>query len=108
MSHASPAEPSSPAPLLPPEALDAVAARFRVLSSPSRLRILNALMDGPLSVGELVRATGLEQSNLSRHVSALEERGCVARRRDGQRVQVEVVDPSLKLLCEVVCGGLDV
>jgi DNA-binding transcriptional ArsR family regulator len=92
--------------LLPPEALEEVAARFLVLSSASRLRILNALMQGPLSVGQLVAATGLEQSNLSRHVTALEQGGCVARRREGQRVIVDVVDPSLKPLCQVVCGSL--
>ena len=100
--------PSAMPSLLPPQALGAVASRFRVLSSPSRLQILNALMQGPLSVGELVAATGLEQSNLSRHVAALEQGGCVARRREGQRVIVEVIDPTLKPLCEIVCGGLDV
>jgi len=92
--------------LLPPEALDGVALRFRVLSSASRLRILNALTAGPRSMGELVEMTGLEQSNLSRHVAALEQGGCVARHREGQRVLVDVVDPSLKPLCEVVCASL--
>ena len=92
--------------LLPEEALEQVAARFRVLSSPSRLRILNALMGGPRCMGELVALTGLEQSNLSRHVAALERGGCVARRREGQRVLVDVVDPTLKPLCGLVCGAL--
>ena len=108
MSSASPGPASrAPSGLLPPEALDVVAARFRVLSSESRLRILNALMAGPRSMGELVELTGLEQSNLSRHVAALERGGCVARHREGQRILVDVVDPSLKPLCEVICASLE-
>ncbi len=67
------------APLLPASALEAAARRFQTLSSPSRLRVLNALMNGPLSIGALTEATGLEQSNLSRHVAALEQSGCVER-----------------------------
>ena len=98
--------PAADAKFLPPEALGAIAARFRVLSSPSRLRVLNALMAGPLHMGELASLTGLEQSNLSRHVAAMEQGGCVARRREGQRVYVEIIDPTLKPLCEVVCGAL--
>jgi DNA-binding transcriptional ArsR family regulator len=92
--------------LLPPEAVAAVASRFRLLGSPSRLRILDALMDGPLGAGELVQVTGLTQSNLSRHVAALEAGGCVSRIRAGQTVRVAIADESLKDLCALVCGAL--
>ena len=91
---------------LPPEAVQAVAERFRLLSSPSRLRILDALMSGPLGLGEIAAFTGLEQSNLSRHVAALERGGCVRRSRAGQAVIVEIADPTLAQLCELVCGAL--
>ncbi len=93
-------------PSLSPEAIESVAARFKLLSSPSRLRILNALMNGPLGISELLEETGLEQSNLSRHVAALERGRCVTRTRDGQSVIVEIADPSLATLCELVCGSL--
>jgi DNA-binding transcriptional ArsR family regulator len=83
-----------------------VAARFRLLGAPSRLGILNALMGGPLGMAALARATGLEESNLSRQVAELERGGCVRRTRRGRSVEVEISDPSLKALCEVVCGAL--
>ena len=92
--------------LLPTRALEAAAHRFKTLSSPSRLKVLNALMGGPVNIGTLTELTGLEQSNLSRHVAALEQSGCVERRREGQHVVVEIVDPSLKPLCDIVCQGL--
>ena len=40
-------------PILPEHLLDAIARRFRTLGVPSRLRSLNALMDGPLGMAAL-------------------------------------------------------
>jgi ArsR family transcriptional regulator len=91
---------------LPPEALDAVAERFRLLGAPSRLRILDALMGGALGMGALAEATGLEPSNLSRQVADLERGGCVRRSRRGREVEVEIADPTLRPLCDLVCGAL--
>jgi len=88
------------------ELLEAVALRFRALSVPSRLRVLNVLMDGPRTLTELAAASGLEPSNLSRHVTELEKAGCVARRRSGRWVEVAIADPTLAALCDLVCGSL--
>jgi ArsR family transcriptional regulator len=92
---------------LPEHLLEDVARRFRTLGVPSRLRILNTLMEGRLGMAELERVTGLEQSNLSRQVTELERAGCVARCRDGRTVAVEITDPTLAKLCALVCGALD-
>ena len=91
---------------LPDALLQDVAERFRALSSVSRLKVLNALMQGPLGMGELMEATGLEQSNLSRHVRELELSGCISREREGRTVRVAIADPSLEALCGLVCGSL--
>lgn len=91
---------------IPDVLLEQVALRFRALSSLSRLKILNALMDGPRAMGEVLAATGLEQSNLSRHVRELERAGCVARERSGRAVRLTIADPTLRDLCELVCGAL--
>ena len=87
--------------------LEAVARRFRALAVPSRLRVLNALMTAPLGMSALADATGLAQSNLSRQVTELEEAGCVTRSRAGREVCVEISDPTLRELCELVCGALE-
>jgi DNA-binding transcriptional ArsR family regulator len=83
-----------------------VAARFRVLGTPSRLRLLDQLLAGPQGLGALARACGLTLSNASRQVAALEAAGCVARERRGRDVEVRVVDPTLEDLCRLVCGAL--
>jgi len=92
---------------LPEELLEGVARRFRALGVPSRLRILNVLMGGPQSMSALEEHTGLEQSNLSRQVTELERAGCVVRARAGRTVEVEISDPTLRELCELVCGALE-
>ena len=92
--------------LLSDDALRLVALRFRALGDPSRLRILNRLMLGEHSVQELVEATDLEQSNVSRHLSVLRREGIVARRSEGNRALYEIQDPTIAKLCEIVCGGL--
>jgi ArsR family transcriptional regulator len=94
-------------PLFGDEALSHVAARFRVLGDPTRLRILNTLMQGEHAVGELCEVTGLEQSNVSRHLSVLRREGMVARRSDGTRALYRIDDPTVEKLCEIVCGGLE-
>ena len=88
------------------EALDLVAARFRLLGDASRLRLLRALMEGEHSVQELVEACGLSQTNVSRHLGLMRREGVVARRAEGNRAVYSIADPTLRRLCRTVCGGL--
>lgn len=94
-------------PILTDEAIRLVAARFRALSDPTRLRLLNTLMQGESSVQGLVEMTGLEQSNVSRHLSVLRREGIAARRSEGNRAVYSIHDPTIAQLCEIVCGGLE-
>ena len=88
------------------EALDLVAARFRLLGDASRLRLLRALMEGEHSVQELVEVCGLSQTNVSRHLGLMRREGVVARRAEGNRAVYSIADPTLRRLCRTVCGGL--
>src|SRR5262245_37135863 len=56
---------------------------LRLLADPTRVRLLNLLEDGELSVAELVRATRLPQSRVSTHLGKLREGGLVRDRRVG-------------------------
>lgn len=92
--------------LLSDQALDLIAARFRVLGEPMRLRLLIALEQGERNVSELVAATGATQANASRHLQTLAEAGIVARRKEGLNVYYHIADKSIFDLCEGVCGSL--
>ena len=93
-------------PVLSDEALRLVAARFRALADPTRLRVLNLLMQGESSVQELVEASGLEQPNVSRHLAVLRREGIAERRAEGNRALYRIHDPTVFELCAIVCGGL--
>jgi len=83
--------------------VDAAARLFAVLSEPSRLRILRALMSGHLNVTEIMDATDLKQGNVSKHLGILLEAGLVQRERDGNFVRYAIHDPLIYELCEMVC-----
>ena len=68
------------------QAVEIKAKLFRGFSDPSRLAILEALREGPLSVGAIVEATGLSQSNASNHLGCLHDCGLVARTQRGRFV----------------------
>jgi len=93
-------------PLLTDEALDLVSARFRALSDPKRLRILNLLMQGESSVQDLADTAGLAQPSVSRHLAQLRREGVVQRRAEGNRAIYRIHDPTVVEICEIVCGGL--
>jgi DNA-binding transcriptional ArsR family regulator len=87
--------------------LAAVAARFKVLSEPARLQVLDALRPGPLHVSALMDATGLNQANLSKHLRVLHAEVLVSRRRDGLFVFYQIADRSVLELCDLVCGAVE-
>ena len=72
---------------------------FRGLADGSRLAVLEALRDGPLSVGEIVARTALTQPNTSMHLAYLAECGLIARERRGRFVEYAIADKRvIKLL----------
>jgi DNA-binding transcriptional ArsR family regulator len=90
-----------------PEALvELIAQRFRVIGEPMRIRLLDALRSGPMTITELTETLGVSQQNVSKHVGVLAQAGIVAREKDGTRVHCSIADPSIFELCELVCGGL--
>lgn len=88
------------------EALALIAGRFKVLSQPIRLKILTQLESGEKNVGQLVKATGATQANISRHLQSLAHAGIVCRRKEAQKVFYYICDESVFLLCAHVCGSL--
>lgn len=59
---------------------------FHGFADYSRLSILFALRSGPLSVGNIVEATGFSQSNVSNHLACLKNCGHVKGKQDGRTV----------------------
>ena len=70
-----------------------LAKLFRGFSDLSQLKILEALTSGPLTVGEVVDATGLSQSNVSNHLACLRDCGLVVSEPEGRFVRYGLSDP---------------
>ncbi len=87
-------------------ALEMIARRFKLLSEPTRLRILQLLMEKEMSVNELVEAINTTQANISKHLGILADGGLVARRKVGVSTLYRIADKSIFVLCELVCHSL--
>ena len=79
-----------------PHSADAVhvvkANLFRGLGHPARVRILELLRAGELSVGTLQAALDLDSGGTSQHLAALRRIGLVESRREGTSVYYRVAD----------------
>jgi ArsR family transcriptional regulator len=58
----------------------------RALGDPKRLCVLERLLAGEASVGELSGSIGCEVPNMSQHLAVLRNAGLVSTRRDGSTV----------------------
>jgi ArsR family transcriptional regulator len=86
--------------------LDEIAARFRLLGEPLRLKLLAALAEGEQSVGALVSLSGANQPNVSKHLAALVQGGLVVRRKAGTTSYYGLADQNVLTLCDAVCAGI--
>jgi DNA-binding transcriptional ArsR family regulator len=82
---------------------EAAAELFSVLSTPIRLRVLNALCDGERTVSQLVETIGCSQPNLSQHLNVLYRSGIVAKRKEGTLVIYRVQSEKAMAICRSVC-----
>src|SRR5262245_16032863 len=91
---------------LPEDLAELIARRFRALSDPLRVRILDLLRDQELSVSTLAEPLGASQQIVSRHLAARTASGMLARRKGGNHVYYGIADEGVFALCEQVCGSL--
>jgi DNA-binding transcriptional ArsR family regulator len=89
-----------------PEALELVAARFKVMAEPIRLRMLQELEGGEMSVGEITEAVESTQPNVSKHLKMMQEAGLISRRQEGNTVYYSIADASVFEICDVVCSSI--
>jgi DNA-binding transcriptional ArsR family regulator len=91
---------------IPEPLAEVIAARFRALAEPTRIRILDHLRDGPATVQEVTAALPTSQQNVSKHLGLLHQAGVVERRKEGTRTYYAIADPAVFDLCEQVCGAV--
>jgi DNA-binding transcriptional ArsR family regulator len=88
------------------EALELVAARFRALGEPLRLRLIQELEAGEQSVSALAERIESTQPNVSKHLKILQEAGLLNRRQQGTNAYYAIADTMVFELCEMICARL--
>ena len=79
-------------------AVEVTAKFFRALGDPTRLRLLEFLLDAEHTVTECVAHVGLAQSRVSTHLACLADCGYVTARRQGRFSYYRAADPRVGTL----------
>ena len=74
-----------PQPISSTRADDRLSLTFNALADPTRRAILQRLLKGQASVGELAEPFDMSTRAISKHIAVLEAAGLVTRARDAQR-----------------------
>ena len=85
------------------EVFERAAELFAVLSTPIRLRIVSALCQGEMNVGQLLEQIGVSQPNMSQHLNIMYRSGILGKRRQGAQMFYRIADETAVMVCRAVC-----
>ena len=89
------------------DALAQAAECLRALAHPHRLRMIQMLLRGRYSVGELAEACELPSHMASEHLRLMQRCGFLRARKDGRCVYYEVAEPHLANLMACIESRFD-
>ena len=78
------------------EALEQAAECLKALAHPHRLRMVQMLMQGDYTVGELAEACGIPSHMASGHLRLMQRCGFLESAKEGRRRYYHVVEPHLE------------
>jgi DNA-binding transcriptional ArsR family regulator len=81
-----------------------LAELFSVLGDPSRVKIIAALLNGPMNVQALANAVGISPSGISHHMRSLRQMHLVRSQKQGRHVFYSLDD---KHVAELFQRGVD-
>lgn len=79
-----------------PQAFAEAAECLRILAHPARLRIVQLLLHGRYTVGELAEDCGIPDNVASEHLRLMQRCGFFTSTREGRKVFYEVAEPHLQ------------
>lgn len=89
------------------DSLGKAAECLRVLAHPHRLRMIQMLLAGSYTVGELAQACDLPLAMASDHLRLMQRCGLLAGERDGRKVFYRVTEPHLKNILHCIEARFD-
>lgn len=91
-----------PKPAGDPQAFAQAAECLKTLAHPVRLRIVQLLLHGRYTVGELAEDCGIPDNVASEHLRLMQRCGFFTSEREGRKVFYQVAEPHLKDLMKCV------
>ncbi|HIO52124.1 MAG TPA: ArsR family transcriptional regulator [Phycisphaerales bacterium] len=88
--------------LLCMEALEQAAGCLRTVAHPHRLRMIQMLLGGTYSVGELADACNIPPSGASEHLGKMRDRGLLNGRREGRVIYYEIAESGLSSIMNCI------
>ncbi len=90
--------------ILSPKEVDAMCSVFHVLSDPTRMKIVLALMQGEMCVYHLAEVTEISVSGVSHQLRYLREKNIVKAKRLGKNIEYSLADSHIQ---KMVAMGLE-
>ena len=84
------------------EALGQAAECLRTLAHPHRLRMVQMLLQGQYTVGDLAEACGLPSAMASEHLRLMQRCGFLTSEKDGRKVYYRVAEPQLSSIMKCI------
>lgn len=84
------------------EALGQAAECLRLLAHPHRLRMIQMLLQGQYTVGELADACELPTAMASEHLRLMQRCGLMTSEKEGRKVFYRVAEPHLKNILKCI------
>ncbi|MBL8827260.1 MAG: helix-turn-helix transcriptional regulator [Planctomycetaceae bacterium] len=88
-------------------ALGQAAECLRILAHPHRLRMVQMLLAGNYSVGELAESCELPTAMASEHLRLMQRCGFLTAEKEGRRVYYRVAEPHLKQIMQCIEDRFD-
>lgn len=77
------------------EGMEEAAKCLKTLAHPHRLRMVQLLLQGEYTVGELAKSCGIQSHMASEHLKLMERCGLLSNRREGRKIFYKVTEPHL-------------
>lgn len=84
------------------KALEQAAECLRTLAHPHRLRMVQMLLQGDYTVGELAEACSLPSAMASEHLRLMQRCGFLSSAKEGRKVYYQVCEPHLKNILKCI------
>ncbi len=89
-------------PIGDPQAFAQAAECLKTLAHPVRLRIVQLLLHGRYTVGELAEDCGIPDNVASEHLRLMQRCGFFTSEREGRRVFYQVAEPHLEQIMDCI------